>query len=311
LIHVPNVITITNLKDPRLADYLDVKERQLSADFGAPGPDGRPGGTPDAPHGKLYAEGPLVLEQLLKSSHRLLSLLTTAPRLEDLGLPLPHDLPVYLLPQRELDRVIGFNIHRGLLGIAARAKPQTLVELLAHAHTQQNADSRRPGPLVVLEDLSNHDNVGSIFRHAAAFGAAGVILSARCADPLYRKSIRVSIGHALRVPWAWAPTTEDPSGLGTETLVALATAGWTTLALTPAGDRDLDTMIKVGSTIGDDRPIFANFAIVIGAEGPGLSAPTLAVCNLRVRIPMASGVDSLNAATTAAIALYELTRLRR
>lgn len=318
---MPNVITIHTLDDPRLHDYRDVKERQLAAHFGAAGTTG----SPDAPFGKLYAEGPLVLDHLLQSRHTPLSILTTPTRLEalerELTAALPRDLPIYLLPQTQLDRVIGFNMHRGLLAVAARARVPTLNEFVCALASPPKGQ----GHLLVLEDLSNHDNVGAIFRHAAAFGAAGVILSPRCADPLYRKSVRVSMGHALRVPWCWA--TPSPASdqlhpphrsngaphvsggssqpdLMPSVLADLEQAGWPTLAMTPTAEHDIISFTS-------NHRMNVNFAIMIGAEGPGLTTPSIARATHRLRITMAPGVDSLNAATTAALALYELTRSAR
>lgn len=282
-------IALTDPADPRLADYADVKERQLAAEFGA----ALPGGTAEAPFGKFYAEGKVVLHHLVRCEHQTLSVLATPAQVEanhaDLAL-LPAPVPIYTLPHEQMESVIGFTIHRGLLAIGARRKPRTVDELLAEAAT-------RRGPLVILEDLSNHDNIGAIFRNAAALGASGILLSPRCADPLYRKSLRVSVGLALRLPWATADTWPGD-------LDRVRRAGFETLALTPAGETSLASL--AGEQCTDS---VRNFALMIGAEGPGLRSETLASACQRVRIPMAAGVDSLNAATSCAVALYELVRL--
>lgn len=289
---VARIHHIQSLADPVFApfalDYAGVKERQLAAMFG---PLAR-SGSPDAPHGKLYAEGPLVLQQLVRSAHRTLSVLTTQLRLATIEAELallPPEVPVFVVPQDVMDGVVGFNMHRGLLAVAARAQVPPLETFLTAA-------AAHPGPLVIAEDLANHDNVGAIFRNAAAFNASGVLLTPACADPLYRKAIRVSSGHALRLPWAWAEPWPEAIGL-------LHRAGWKTLAMTPRGEMTLNAATC-------DAPATQRFALVIGAEGPGLASATLSACSHRVRLDMAPGVDSLNAAVAGAIGLYELTRPR-
>lgn len=285
---MPTFVPISDLSDPRLADYQGVREKQLAAEFGSPGL----GGTPDAPFGKFYAEGKVVLHHLVRCEHKTLSVLASPPQVEankeDLA-RLPDDVPVYVLPHDAMESVIGFTIHRGLLAVGARQKPRTIDELLTHAIAHG-------GPLVVLEDLSNHDNIGAVFRNAGALSASGILLSPRCADPLYRKSLRVSVGLALRVPWATA--TDWPAQIST-----LHEAGFTTLALTPGGERSLASVSEARSK-GQER----RHALMIGAEGPGLTPETLKLARQRVRIPMAAGVDSLNAATACAVALYEMVR---
>ncbi len=150
--------------------------------------------------------------------------------------------------------------------------------------------------MVVLEDLSNHDNIGAIFRNAAALGASGILLSPRCADPLYRKSLRVSVGLALRVSWATA--TNWP-----EDMDILHRHGFETLALTPAGESSLAEVATQRC-----KGFMRHVALMVGAEGPGLTKQTLLRARQRVSIPMVTGVDSLNAATACAVALYELAR---
>ncbi|HYD00188.1 MAG TPA: RNA methyltransferase [Phycisphaerales bacterium] len=283
-----NIIPLNDAADPRLADYADVKERQLAAEFGGAGVSG----SAEAPHGKFYAEGKVVLHHLVRCGHATLSVLATPAMVEanrdDLERLRPG-VPVYTLAHAAMERVIGFTIHRGLLAVGARKRPLSTGELLAVAE-------RHGGPLVVLEDLSNHDNIGAIFRNAAALGACGVLLSPRCADPLYRKSLRVSVGLALRVPWATAARWPDD-------LNQVHGAGFETLALTPGGHRTLAELAA-----DKDKGLVRGLALLVGAEGHGLTQATLTAARHRVRIPMASGVDSLNAATSCAVALYELGR---
>ncbi len=283
------VIPVTLPTDPRLADYLDVRERQLNRAFREHTP-GHTGGDPDAPFGKFMAEGDLVLERLLGSPFPLVSVLCTPTRIAGLG-PLasriPPAVPVYVVEPAVLERTVGFHLHRGLLAIAARTPPRDVATLAAG-----------PGPrtLLVLEDLTNHDNIGALFRNAAAFGVDAVLLTGGCADPLYRKAVRVSMGHALRVPFARCQSV--PAGLE-----SLHAAGFHSLALTPRQPAiDLRAL-----TLPPDCA--ARLALVVGSEGPGLTPAAAAAARQRVRIPMAGDVDSLNVAVAAAVALEHIRHL--
>jgi tRNA G18 (ribose-2'-O)-methylase SpoU len=178
-----------------------------------------------------------------------------------------------------LDSVVGFSIHRGILAIGRRSPEPSADDLLTTVADRAVA--------VVAIGIGNHDNIGGIFRNAAAFGAQCVILDAGCCDPLYRKSIRVSVGAALTVPFARLPAGTDPIGL-------LARHGFEPLALSPAGAVPL---------AGLPRPPRAG--VLLGAEGPGLP-PGLLERARTVAIPMASGFDSLNVATTSGIVLHHL-----
>ena len=190
---------------------------------------------------------------------------------------------VYLAHQDLLDGLAGFHVHRGALALAPR-RPGPSLEQLEQEAIQTDA------PLLIVEGVNDHENLGSLFRNAAAFGVGGVILDPATADPLYRRSVRVSVGHALRIPFARCD--RWPDGLD-----RLTESGWKVVALTPTGEATLDHLSGPGP-----------WAVMVGAEGPGLSAPALERAHTRARIPMAGGVDSLNVATAAAIALYHLTR---
>jgi tRNA G18 (ribose-2'-O)-methylase SpoU len=172
-------------------------------------------------------------------------------------------------------QVVGFHLNRGVLATADRAPVPLVPELIARSHH-----------LAVLEGINDHENLGGLFRNAAAFGVDAVLLGSRCADPLYRRSVRVSMGHVLRVPFVTL-------GCWTGDLDALRAAGFRVAALTPAAD----AVPLPEAGLGTGR-----VAWLLGAEGPGLSAEALAAADLAVRIPMAPGVDSLNVATAAAIA---------
>ncbi len=273
------VIPVADPADPRLRDYLGVRERQLAVEFSPPGPGVAETGDPLAPWGKFMAEGDVVLAHLVRSPFRTISVLCTPTRYEsarEAMARLDADVPVYIAPPSLIDQTIGFHLHRGLMAIGARRAPMKTTDILA-----------RTGPVVILESLTNHDNVGSVFRNAAAFGAAGVLLSPGCADPLYRKSIRVSVGHALRVPFA----TLEPWPNAMEGLSR------TVLALSPRAE-------AVALRAITDEP--SSLAVLFGTEGPGLSDPAMALANRLVKIPMAEGVDSLNVGVTSALVLEHL-----
>ncbi len=240
--------------------------------------------------GVFIAEGRLVVRALLTASRcsaeSLLVTETALQALTDVVEPRLGDLEVLLVPPGVIEAVSGFNINRGCLAVGRRPPRLPVADLLA-----QMGDARR---LVVLEQLANADNVGGIFRNAAAFGADAVVVGPNCCDPLYRKSIRVSMGAALRVPFAEA-------GDWLADLAAISRAGFTLVALTPAADAVSITSFALSLSS------VSRIAVLIGSEGEGLSRPALERADARVRIAMASGVDSLNAAAASAIALHRLT----
>jgi tRNA G18 (ribose-2'-O)-methylase SpoU len=195
------------------------------------------------------------------------------------------DAPVYTASYDVLRELTGFNVHRGALASFHRKALPTVADLLADS-----------GRVVVLEDMVSHTNLGAIFRCSAALGMDAVLLSPACADPLYRRSVRVSMGAVFAVPYARA---EVWPGV----LDEIASAGLTRVALTPASDAiPLDDMRS--------RPDAERLAVLFGSEGPGLTEGALARTDIRVRIPMSGGVDSLNVATAAAVAFYVLGQPR-
>lgn len=262
-------IRIDDPHDPRISAYRDIRERDLV---------GR--------EGLFIAEGEVVLRTLLTAArgHAPVSVLLAESRAaSQAGLLalLPPGVPVYLAEQGVLDGITGFHLHRGILALGRRARPIAAQALLSGCGAR--------ALVVVLIGLGNHDNVGGAFRNAAAFGADAVLLDAGCCDPLYRKAIRVSVGAALRVPFARLAPGSDPIAL-------LASAGFEALALSPAGAIELADM---------RRP--ERVAALFGAEGPGLPAALLGRATT-VRIAMSGGFDSLNVATAAGIVLHHLTR---
>jgi tRNA G18 (ribose-2'-O)-methylase SpoU len=228
--------------------------------------------------GLFIVEGELAIRELARSQYAVRSVLLTAALERRLGVVVPG--PVFVVSEDVLAGVVGFDLHRGAVAAAERRSLPTVGDVVAPA--------RR---LAVLEDLNDHENLGVLFRCAAAFGVDGVLLSPSCADPLYRRTVRVSLGQVLQVPFA---RVEGPSWPGV--LEDLSAAGWVVAALTPQEGAEPLRSLAGGRV-----------AVVVGAEGPGLSAGALAAASRRVRIPMASGVDSVNVATAAAIAFQWLS----
>jgi tRNA G18 (ribose-2'-O)-methylase SpoU len=252
--------------DPRLDDYRNVPDADLLEQRGI-----------------FVAEGRLVVRRLLTSSRfAARSVLVTPPAYDALkDLLDERDLPVFVVPQALLNGITGFNIHRGCLAIGIRDTEPDWRRLSKHS------------PLVVVERVGNADNIGAIFRNAAAFGAAGVLLERSCTDPLYRKAIRTSMGAALSVPFArlepW------PDVLGAMRRAGIALVGLKTGAVEP-----IDAVARAlrGQMV----------ALLVGHEGDGLSEAAIAACDHLACIPMAAGVDSLNVATAAGIGLYEFRK---
>lgn len=284
---MPHLEPILNADDPRVDVYRNQKDAWLRATHHPAG-----GGTSGTGYadGLFMAEGELVLDHLLASDYEPESLLITPNRWEGLGAEtrasvdaLPASLPVFLAAREVMAEICGFDIHRGVLAAARRGEANDPLAIARAARS-----------LVVLEDLTNHDNVGSVFRSAAALAGidgVGVLLSPRCCDPLYRKSVRVSMGLALRVPFA--TITDWPGGLA-----SLSDAGYETWALTPEDPAEDITRI----TPAADRRV----ALIVGSEGPGLTPAAIRASDRRVRISIAPGVDSLNAGVSAAIALHRV-----
>lgn len=263
----PGFVSIDDPEDPRIATYRGIRERDLV---------GR--------EESFIAEGAVVLDVLLnRSPYRPRSMLVAENRMEAARRLLAGttpDFPVYAANRTVMDAVAGFPLHRGMLAHGHRGPLPDWRDLLPAAD--------RPARIAVLIGLANHDNVGGIFRNAAAFGADAVLLDPTSCDPFYRKAIRVSVGGSLMVPFArFADTSELVEGL--------RNAGIEPLALTPAGTQTLSAM---------QPPTRA--AVFLGAEGPGLPADVLTRMTT-VRIPMSERFDSLNVATTSGIVLHHLT----
>jgi tRNA G18 (ribose-2'-O)-methylase SpoU len=263
---------LETVDDERLADYRHVPDPELLR------------------RGEIFvAEGRLVVRALLAQSRfRARSVLLTETAYRDMAdviEPRLPDTPVFVVPASAIEALTGFNIHRGCLAIGERSGHLNVRELLARL-----PHARR---LVALERIGNADNMGGIFRNAAAFGADAVVVGPGCCDPLYRKAIRVSVGAALHVPFCHADDWQAD-------LQALRGAGFTLAALTPAAAaQDLQAWV---SSIAPA----ARVAVLAGSEGDGLSAGTLAQADVALRIPMARSTESLNVATAVGIALHRV-----
>jgi tRNA G18 (ribose-2'-O)-methylase SpoU len=265
---VPEFVTISDPHDERIADYRALTDVELRTRW-------------EPPHGLFIAEGELVLRRALRAGYEPRSFLVDVKRVDQFD-DLPGAAPVFAASQDVLEATTGFHVHRGVLA-SFRRKPLPAAEEVL-------AGSRR---VAVLEGLNTHTNLGAVYRSAAALGIEGVLLSPNCADPLYRRSVRVSMGEVFAVPYArlepW------PDGLD-----RVRAAGFTLLALTPAPDA-----VPIHRLTAEQR---ARPALLLGAEGPGLTRAAQAASDVRVAIPMSHRVDSLNVAAAAAVAFWELFR---
>jgi tRNA G18 (ribose-2'-O)-methylase SpoU len=263
---LPQFRAVTDPDDPAVAPFRAIKERDLI---------GR--------EGLFIAEGETVLRAFVRDApQRIVSLLIDPKRrdkLADVFAGLPDATPVGFADQAVLDAIAGFHLHRGVLAVGRKPDPLCARDLLAGLPQR--------AIVLVLCGVANHDNMGGIYRNAAAFGANAVILDADCCDPLYRKAIRVSVGAALSVPTARLARGQDIADL-------LVAAGFEALALSPSADEILARLKPAPRT-----------AVLLGAEGPGLTPEVMARAR-RIGIPMAGGFDSLNVATTSGIVLHHL-----
>lgn len=265
-------VPVTDAHDRRVDDYRRLDDARARRLMERPA-DGHPG--------FFVAEGAHALHRLLASGRRIRSVLVDPLRLRALGDQLARlEAPVLVADQPTLRAVAGFPVHRGVLAAADRWPFPDPAELLAGA--------RR---VAILEDINDHENLGVIFRSAGSLGIDAVLLSPRCCDPLYRRSVRVSMGHVLAVRWTRLAPWPDA-------LPSVAGAGFTLAALTPAAD---------AQSLSDWSPAPGErVAVLVGAEGPGLSPAALNVARRRLTIPMRRPEDSLNVGSAAAIAFYAL-----
>lgn len=282
------IVDVADPADARLDDIRDLNHPERRPDL--------PGG-----RGLVVAEGVFVVGRMLLSRFRPHLLVGTASRFDRLradaaaegwnagaALAAAGDPPCLRVSRELLGEVIGFRSTRDLFAVARAPEPLTVDEAL------DSVDART---VVVLEGVNDPENIGSIFRGVAALGADTVLFGASTGDPLYRRVVRVSMGHVLRVPFAHLGGTPTTWQRG---LDALHRRGFRSVALTPSGDRTVAEALADGPE---------RVALVVGAEGPGLTEHAMRACSVRAGIPMAPGTDSLNVATAATLALYE--RMRR
>ncbi|MGH3366376.1 MAG: TrmH family RNA methyltransferase [Nocardioidaceae bacterium] len=265
------LIEVDNPRDPRLADYVDLRDTQLRRSL-------------EAEHGLFIAEGEKVVRRAVEAGHGVRSFVMAPRWLSGLSdvLDRAGDAPCYVVDESVAEQVTGFHVHRGALASLQRRPLRTADEVLTGART-----------VVVLEDIVDHTNVGAIFRTAAAFGVDAVLLSPRCADPLYRRAVKVGMGAVFRMPYARMDRWYDG-------LAHLRTQGFSVVALTPAADA-----VPLDEAVQSPR-----VALVLGSEGHGLTHRWLTSSDERARIPMGAEVDSLNVAAAAAVACYILTQRR-
>jgi tRNA G18 (ribose-2'-O)-methylase SpoU len=269
-----NLVEVDDPADPRLDDFRDLNSIDRR---------------PDLPTGKglVIAEGVLVVQRMLASRFTARAFLGTERRLGELADDLHRtDAPFYVASPEVMAAVVGFHLNRGVLAAAARPPELSVADVLSDART-----------VAVLEGVNDHENLGSIFRNAAGLDVDAVVFGSGCADPLYRRAVRVSMGHALLVPYAWA--SDWP-----QDLELLHDKGFRLLAMTP--NPAASTLAEAMPELADER-----VAILVGAEGPGLTERAMRACDVRVRIPMSRGTDSLNVATAAALTFYERSRQPR
>lgn len=267
-------IFLSDPTDPRLDDIRNLNHSNLRPDL--------PGGK-----GLVIGEGPLVISRLLESRFPVRMIVGFGAKLESFletyGDP---GVPVYEVTRETLAEVAGFDMHRGLVAAADRAPSLSVEEVIERANT-----------VVILEGVGNHENVGALFRNAAGLGVDAILFGAGCADPLYRRVVRVSMGHVLRLPFAHLGGTTTT---WQRSLELLKGSGFHLVSLTP----NTKTTLSEALTPVSNKPV----GLLVGAEGPGLTEHAMRATDIRACIPMGEGTDSLNLATAAAIAFYERMR---
>nr|WP_274706559.1 RNA methyltransferase [Corynebacterium macclintockiae] len=265
----------------------------------------------------IIAEGTLVVPRLLASPYPTRAVVGFPGKLRAIEESLSSsfsgdDAPfsVFEVSREVLKEVAGFDMHRGLVASADRlpeSEELSVEALLDQLEATEGTEVTEvtectegaSGVIAVLEGVGDHENIGSIFRNAAGLGVDAVLFGAATADPLYRRSVRVSMGHVLRLPWARFPGTTTT---WQRDLQLLQSRGYEVVALTPSGNTTLREATEAARERGK------KVAVMVGAEGPGLTEHAMRAADVRAVIPMARGTDSLNVATAAAIAFYEAVR---
>lgn len=276
------LVPITDIHDDRLSDYVRLTDVALRKKL-------------ETENGLYMAESSKVIQRAIAAGHRPRSVLADERWLADLAPSLTKaggdgeggDIPVYVCDEEKLQEIAGFHLHRG--AIAAMNRPA-----LADPRAVLEAVGSGPARIVVLENLVDHTNVGAIFRSAAALGVDAVFVTSDCADPLYRRSVRVSMGTVFQVPWTRLETW--PAGITT-----LQESGFTVASLALSDDSiSLDDFATLPALQGPG----ARLAMVMGTEGDGLARRTITASDYTVKIPMDHGVDSLNVAAASAVVFW-------
>lgn len=264
---------IESLEDPRVAHYRNVKDARLRNEAEI-----------------FLAEGRLGVRRLLGTERfETRSVFVTQASLRalaDVLEPLGAQTPVYVAEQKVMDQIVGFSMHRGCVAVGVRGRPLCLDDLLVGEPAAREL-------VVALDEVANPENVGGVFRNALAFGATGVLLTRGCADPLYRKALRVSMGACLKLPFARLPVWPDA-------LAALHARGFRVAALST------DPASREVTDFAEGAEVPARLCLVVGSEEQGISAEIVTSADVRLRIPMAEGIDSLNVATASGIALHRI-----
>ncbi|HBX08873.1 MAG TPA: RNA methyltransferase [Candidatus Microthrix parvicella] len=282
--HADNEIPLADANDPRLAPYRLLTDRALRDR--APSSPTEVSATENAPHGRFLAEGHYVLQRLIAAGAPVLSVMLTERRAAAAREYLSTFRgPRYLVSEELASKVVGYPVHRGVMGLVARPRPLTPAELTIDASL-----------LVYLDGIADTENVGAIFRTAAALGADGVLVGPTTADPLYRRCVRVSMGATAVLSWA-----RDTGGDALSRLNGGPLSGWSLVGLSPDGSTTLEHLVE-------HQP--PRSVLILGSEGPGLGDKVRRDCDELVSIPIGADSDSLNVAATAAIALYRLAARR-
>lgn len=273
------LIPLADLSDPRVNDFTRLKDVNLRKSF-------------EAEHGLYLAESFSVISRALAAGHQPRSVLTSAHwlgRLQEILGARAGDIPIFVAEEQQLIQLTGFSMHRGAIAAMERPALPELDEVLAAARA-----------VLILEDLVDHTNVGAAIRSAAAMGFDAILTSPHCADPLYRRAVRVSMGTVFSLPWTRIDDWPDIS--------ALKVRGFTVagLALSDQAISLPDFCTSLQSEVA--RGVEPKVALVLGTEGPGMSKPALTQCDQLVKIPLSHGVDSLNVAAAGAVACYAVSQ---
>ncbi|HEX2973150.1 MAG TPA: RNA methyltransferase [Tepidisphaeraceae bacterium] len=266
------IIPVESLSDPRIAVYLNLKERELAREGG-----------------RFIAEGEMVVRRLLASDYPVESVLMADRHVEKIPPLVPPGVPIYMAPAAVVNQIVGYKFHSGVMACGVR-KPRLSIEQIASSWT-----SDKPVVLTVLPEIANTENMGALIRISAAFGVNAMILGQHSCDPYYRQSIRVSMGNIFSVPIVQCEDLLSD--------LRLLRERWNVQLLATVLDETAEPLARSQTA--------ARMGILFGGEGPGLRADEIAACDRRITIPMQMGTDSLNVSVAAAVILYHFTQYAR